>query len=408
MGGLRCRQAARRRCSARRSKWPLHPARDQALHGRRAGLARRGAVRALFRRAGDHADLRHPAGGDAPGAGQGAGNGHPGLDPRHRRQGQRHRARPLRGGVQGRSRRRARRRAGGSSTPRSSGPPTSRASTPTQSSPRCSPATPSATSISRRRAWAGTAEGRLCLEEPAESGAVVVGGSDAPVERGAPLIEFYAAVARRSLDGFADDSWHREERLTREQITLTAFTQRAAFAAFAEEERGQIKVGQWADLRLSGGPYGDRVGGDPESEMRPDDGRRRDRLRGEEMRAMWCGHSCPQWRVKSKSTPRGPNRIRDAFLSPAHISAARNGRAAFSHSTELRAQHGHMRVDAGLGASRFVHQLHREQRAAAGVDLALHPAQQRAVLAAGQFGLDDRLLALCPGEELGGIQVAEA
>lgn len=80
-----------------------------------------------------------------------------------------------------------------------------------------------------------------------KSGAVLAAGSDAPVERGEPLIEFYAAVERRSLEGYANEHWHREERLTREQA-LAALTERPAYAAFEEQERGRIKVGQWADL----------------------------------------------------------------------------------------------------------------------------------------------------------------
>ena len=34
-----------------------------------------------------------------------------------------------------------------------------------------------------------------------DAGAIVAGGSDAPVEQGDPLIEFYAAVARKDLEG---------------------------------------------------------------------------------------------------------------------------------------------------------------------------------------------------------------
>src|SRR5262249_23417644 len=41
-----------------------------------------------------------------------------------------------------------------------------------------------------------------------DSGAVIAGGTDAPVEKGDPLIEFYAAVTRKSPEGFADASWH--------------------------------------------------------------------------------------------------------------------------------------------------------------------------------------------------------
>jgi len=82
-----------------------------------------------------------------------------------------------------------------------------------------------------------------------QSGAVLASGSDAPVERGEPMIEFYAAVARRSLDGFANDDWHLEQRLTREQA-LRAMTLGAAYAAFEEKERGSIEPGKWADFTV--------------------------------------------------------------------------------------------------------------------------------------------------------------
>jgi predicted amidohydrolase YtcJ len=79
------------------------------------------------------------------------------------------------------------------------------------------------------------------------SGAVVVGGSDAPVERGAPLIEFYAAVARKDLQGFSNADWHPEETLSRAEA-LKLFTSGAAYARFAEKDLGSIAVGKRADL----------------------------------------------------------------------------------------------------------------------------------------------------------------
>jgi len=80
-----------------------------------------------------------------------------------------------------------------------------------------------------------------------DSGATVVAGSDAPVEVGDPRIEFYAAVARRSLDGHAGDDWHLEERVSREQA-LRMLTLWPAYAAFQEKERGSIEVGKQADF----------------------------------------------------------------------------------------------------------------------------------------------------------------
>jgi predicted amidohydrolase YtcJ len=79
------------------------------------------------------------------------------------------------------------------------------------------------------------------------AGAIVVGGSDAPVERGAPLIEFYAAVARQDLAGVSGPGWHPEQRLSRAQA-LKLFTSSAAYARFAEKDLGTIEVGKRADL----------------------------------------------------------------------------------------------------------------------------------------------------------------
>ncbi|MFV4649243.1 amidohydrolase family protein, partial [Mycobacterium tuberculosis] len=47
------------------------------------------------------------------------------------------------------------------------------------------------------------------------SGAVVTGGTDAPVEKGDPLIEFYAAGYRHALNGFAGADWGLEEAVSR-------------------------------------------------------------------------------------------------------------------------------------------------------------------------------------------------
>jgi len=82
-----------------------------------------------------------------------------------------------------------------------------------------------------------------------KSGVVVPGGSDAPVERGEPMIEFYAAVARKDQKGFSAEGWHPEEALTREQA-LKMFTIWPAYAAFEEKLRGSIEVGKLADLTV--------------------------------------------------------------------------------------------------------------------------------------------------------------
>lgn len=80
-----------------------------------------------------------------------------------------------------------------------------------------------------------------------DAGVVVAAGSDAPVEVGDPRIEFYAAVYRHSLDGFANADWHLEEAVTRAQA-LRMLTLAPAYAAFRETELGTLEAGKKADL----------------------------------------------------------------------------------------------------------------------------------------------------------------
>ncbi len=82
-----------------------------------------------------------------------------------------------------------------------------------------------------------------------KSGVIIPGGSDAPVERGEPMIEFYAAVARKDIRGFSGDGWHPEEKVTREQA-LKMFTIWPAYVAFEEKLRGSIEAGKLADLTI--------------------------------------------------------------------------------------------------------------------------------------------------------------
>jgi len=82
-----------------------------------------------------------------------------------------------------------------------------------------------------------------------KTGVIIPGGSDAPVERGEPMIEFYAAVARKDIRGYSGEGWHPEEKITREQA-LKTLTIWPAYAAFEENLRGSIQVGKLADLTV--------------------------------------------------------------------------------------------------------------------------------------------------------------
>jgi predicted amidohydrolase YtcJ len=82
-----------------------------------------------------------------------------------------------------------------------------------------------------------------------KSGSIICGGSDAPVERGEPMIEFYAAVARKSIKGESAEGWHPEQAVSREQA-LKMFTIWPAYAAFEEKDKGSIEVGKLADFTV--------------------------------------------------------------------------------------------------------------------------------------------------------------
>jgi predicted amidohydrolase YtcJ len=92
-------------------------------------------------------------------------------------------------------------------------------------------------------------EGAYAWNSFIKSGVVVPGGSDAPVERGEPMIEFYAAVARKDIRGFSGEGWHPEEAVSRDQA-LKMLTIWPAYAAFEENLLGSIEVGKLADFTV--------------------------------------------------------------------------------------------------------------------------------------------------------------
>ena len=82
-----------------------------------------------------------------------------------------------------------------------------------------------------------------------DDGVVVVGGSDAPVEVGDPIIEFYAAVTRKDLDGYSNEGWNLQQALSREEA-LAIFTKWPAYAIFKEDKLGTLEIGKLADITI--------------------------------------------------------------------------------------------------------------------------------------------------------------
>ncbi len=91
------------------------------------------------------------------------------------------------------------------------------------------------------------AEGAYAWEKLRRSGAVIVNGTDAPVEPVDPLKCFYASVTRMLPDGTPRGGFDPDQRMSRGEA-LRSYTIDAAYGIFAERERGSLTAGKLADL----------------------------------------------------------------------------------------------------------------------------------------------------------------
>ncbi len=110
--------------------------------------------------------------------------------------------------------------------------------------------------MSSDRPWAIDRLGRARIEEGAyvwrkllSSGAVVVNGTDAPVEPINPIASFYASVSRKTLAGEPTGGYEPGQKMTRQEA-LRAYTWAPAYAAFEEDIKGTIELGKLADFTI--------------------------------------------------------------------------------------------------------------------------------------------------------------
>jgi len=82
-----------------------------------------------------------------------------------------------------------------------------------------------------------------------QTGVVVPGGSDAPVEFPDPLVGIYASVTRQDAEGWPQGGWQPEEKMMLDQAILS-YTEWAAYAAFEEHEKGKVEKGFYADFTV--------------------------------------------------------------------------------------------------------------------------------------------------------------
>lgn len=92
-------------------------------------------------------------------------------------------------------------------------------------------------------------EGAYMWQSLLKTGAVIVNGTDAPVEPLNPIPSFYASVTRKTLKGLPEGGYEPEEKMTRQQA-LRSYTLDAAYGAFEEKSKGSIEVGKLADFTV--------------------------------------------------------------------------------------------------------------------------------------------------------------
>lgn len=98
--------------------------------------------------------------------------------------------------------------------------------------------------------WGERARYSYAWRDMLDSGAILVFGSDFPVEQIDPLLGIYAAVTRRPLGGdYAPNGWYPEQALTMEEA-IRAFTEATAVTSGQAHRLGTITAGKLADLTI--------------------------------------------------------------------------------------------------------------------------------------------------------------
>ena len=90
-------------------------------------------------------------------------------------------------------------------------------------------------------------KGAYAWRKVIDSGNIIIGGSDAPVELVNPYHGLYAAVTRQGRDGQPEGGWYVGEAMTRQEA-LKAFTIWTAYGQFEENLKGSLEAGKLADF----------------------------------------------------------------------------------------------------------------------------------------------------------------
>ena len=110
--------------------------------------------------------------------------------------------------------------------------------------------------MSSDRPWAINRLGQKRIVESAyvwrdliNHGAILINGSDVPVEPIDPIASFYASTTRKTLKGLPRSGYEPEQKMTRIEA-MKSYTINAAYGAFEEKLKGSIEIGKYADFAV--------------------------------------------------------------------------------------------------------------------------------------------------------------
>ena len=110
--------------------------------------------------------------------------------------------------------------------------------------------------MSSDRPWAIDRLGEKRIKDSAyvwrdliNTGAIIINGTDVPVEPINPIASLYASSTRQTLSGSPKGGYEPSQKMTRLEA-LKSYTINAAYGAFEEDIKGTIDIGKYADFTI--------------------------------------------------------------------------------------------------------------------------------------------------------------
>ena len=92
-------------------------------------------------------------------------------------------------------------------------------------------------------------DGAYVWRDLINTGAIIINGTDVPVEPINPIASLYASSTRQTLSGSPVGGYEPYQKMTRLEA-LKSYTINAAHGAFEEDIKGTIDIGKYADFTI--------------------------------------------------------------------------------------------------------------------------------------------------------------